>query len=280
MKELLLPIAPDSFSLRFLYGTAPGRVLLRLLTVPCFSRFSGKFLDSSLSRVLISPFIRKNSIRLCEYVPCRYRSFNDFFIREIRKELRPIDSEPNHLISPCDGLLSVYPVTDSIVIPVKHSSYSLSRLLDDPELAEEFQEGICLVFRLCVHHYHRYCYVDSGSKGKNIHIPGRLHTVRPIAQEAVPVFTENAREYTVINSPVFGKVIQMEVGALFVGKIRNYLEAAAVRRGDEKGCFLYGGSTVIVLLKKGAVQLPEWACSAAAHGCEIPVKMGEMIGIH
>lgn len=277
MNEITIPYPKDSRLLELLYHTVPGRLLLKGLVSPGLSEFCGKFLDSSFSKFLISPFIRKNDIRISDYTDCEYKSFNDFFSRSIRPELRPLDPDPEHLIAPCDGLLSAYRISDSTVIPVKHRRYSIDDLLDNPQLASEYRNGTCLVFRLCVNHYHRYCYADSGTKGKNIHIPGVLHTVRPVALSSVPVFSQNTREYTLIDTDSFGSVVQMEVGALLVGKIDNYHEACRIQRGQEKGRFLYGGSTIILLLKPHAASISEWVFDAAKNSCEIPVKMGEMI---
>ena len=187
-------------------------------------------------------------------------------------------SDPSALIAPCDGLLSAYHVSGDTVIPVKQSSYTVSSLLGGDALSQRYQNGICLVFRLCVNHYHRYCYVDSGVKGGNVFLPGKLHTVRPIALEKFPVFTQNCREYTVIKTENFGDIIQMEVGALLVGKIRNWHGAGNVRRGEEKGMFLYGGSTVILLLEEGRACLPEELYQATGNRIETPVKMGQRIG--
>ena len=268
----------DSFFLRFLYHTIPGRAFLKLLTAPSVSSICGKFLDSSFSCCLISGFIRKNGIHPGDYINQTYTCFNDFFSREIRPELRPIDSNPEHLIAPCDGLLSVYPLDKKRIIPIKQSCYSVKDLLGCESLAEQFSDGLCLVFRLCVNNYHRYCYADSGWKSDNTHISGILHTVRPIALEALPVFTTNSREYTLIQSPCFGPILQMEVGALLVGKIENYHRSCEVKRGKEKGRFLYGGSTVILLLKKGAAVISEDILSASIQGKEYPVIMGQQIG--
>ena len=145
-------------------------------------------------------------------------------------------------------------------------------------MAQKYENGTCLVFRLCVHHYHRYAYPDNGRKTKNTFIPGVLHTVRPVALRELPVFTENAREYTVIRSENFGDVLQMEVGAMLVGKIDNYHQEADVRRGQEKGRFLYGGSTIILLLEPGTVAVTEKFFKATRAGEETEVKMGEAIG--
>ena len=260
--------------LSFLYRTLPGRILLRPLVSRPVSRLCGRFLDSPLSRPLIGRFMKKQQIDPALYLPEEYRCFNDCFCRRIRPELRPIDPDPGRLIAPCDGLLKVIPLQQDTVVAVKQSEFSLKTLLQDEELAARYHGGLCLVFRLCVNHYHRYAYAESGQKGENIFIPGKLHTVRPVALENRPVFTENCREYTVIQTQRLGVLTQMEVGALLVGKIHNYHGASAVTRGEEKGRFLYGGSTVILLIEPGRVVMDP-AFSAET---ETPVQMGSAIG--
>lgn len=272
-------IAPkESAALRFLYGTVPGRVLLKPLCMPWVSRLCGAFLDSRASKCLIAPFVRRHGVDLSEYESADYPSFNAFFSRRIRENRRPVAADPHALIAPCDGLLTVYPIRDGTVIPVKQSRYTVSSLLGGDKAAADYENGLCLVFRLCVRHYHRYCYVDNGLPGPTVRLPGKLHTVRPIALAQFPVFTENCREYTVIETEHFGDVVQMEVGAMLVGKIRNYPKSGPVRRGEEKGMFLYGGSTVLLLLKEGAARVPEALYEAAESGVETPVRMGQEIG--
>ncbi|MBQ2576900.1 MAG: phosphatidylserine decarboxylase [Lachnospiraceae bacterium] len=262
----------------FLYGTIPGRILLKLLTARKVSKLAGRFLDSSASKFLIRPFVEKNGIDLTECEFSEFRCFNDCFTRRLKRELRPIDREASHLISPCDGLLRVWSIQDDFVLPVKESEYRISDLLRSEEKAQMFKDGYCLVFRLCVNHYHRYCYIDDGKKGENYFIPGKLHTVRPIALRSVPVFTENCREYTLMETENFGWVTQIEVGAMLVGKIANLHGSGHMTRGEEKGKFLYGGSTIVVLLQKDAVTLREDLWEATAKGEEVPVRMGECIG--
>ena len=265
--------------LKFLYGTAFGRVLLRPLTSRGLSRFAGKVMDSRVSKPLIRPFVKNNGIDLSEYLPEDYRCFNDCFTRRIRPELRPVDPSADALVSPCDGRLSVWRIGEDTVLPIKQSRYTVSGLLKNEALAREFYGGQCLVFRLCVENYHRYCYFDSGTKGENVFIPGKLHTVRPVALAAVPVFTENCREYTVMQTEHFGKAVQIEVGAMLVGKIENLHGAGSFTRGEEKGRFLYGGSTVVLLLQKNAAQIDDRFLKASARGEELAVRMGERIGV-
>ncbi len=265
--------------LHLLYHTVPGRVLLKPLSSRIISRASGAFLDSRASKFLIRPFIKKNGIPMEEYETEDYRCFNDCFSRHIREGQRPYDQEPGDFAAPCDGLLSVWPVTKDTVLPVKQSLFSVPRLLQDPELAERYQGGICLVFRLCVNHYHRYAYAESGEKSVDRLIPGAFHTVRPVALESMPVFTENTRVYTQIRTERFGTIVQMEVGAMLVGKIANHEPGEAhVERGQEKGTFLYGGSTIIVLVEKDRLRIDPALLRASAAGEESPVRMGQKIG--
>lgn len=264
--------------LRYMYHTMPGRILLKALSGRRFSALCGRFMDSGLSRPLIHSFVRKNHINLSEYTTTHFRSFNDCFTRRIRAEMRPIPHNPRALIAPCDGRLSAYRISDGLVMPIKQSWYSVEELLGGDPIAAEYCHGICLVFRLCVDNYHRYCYIDNGTKGRNIFLPGQLHTVRPIALSRVPVFVRNCREYTVMNTVAFGPVTQIEVGALLVGKILNHDEQARIRRGDEKGMFLYGGSTIVLLLREGAADLSNEFFRKTEQGEETPVRMGEILG--
>jgi len=265
--------------LTFLYKTAPGRCFLKLLASRAVSKMCGAFLDSRLSASLIKGFVKKNNIDLNDYELDGIKTFNQFFRRRIKDGKRPFDMNPSHLCAPCDGLLTAYPVNDEgTVIPIKQSKYTVASLLKGQELASRYSGGWCLVFRLCVDNYHRYAYPVSGVKGPNIFIPGILHTVQPIALEGFPVFAQNCREYTVIESPEFGKVVQMEVGAMLVGRIVNLEQEGKAERGMEKGYFEYGGSTVILLIEKDKLQVHREILENSQNGTETPVKMGECIG--
>ena len=267
----------EGTALRFLYHTAAGRLLLHLLTARWVSKAAGTFLSSPLSRFLIPSFIRKAGIDFSELEQTKFRSFNDCFTRKIKPELRPILGGEEEIISPCDGLLSVYRIEDRTVLPVKQSRYTVDSLLQNQELAARYRDGWCFVFRLCVEHYHRYCYPVSGVKNENRFIGGKLHTVRPIALREVPVFCENCREYTTIQTDRFGPVTQMEVGALLVGKIQNDDGAGPVTKGAEKGRFLYGGSTIVLLFEKDAVKPLDPFLNESQRGNETAVKLGQII---
>lgn len=265
-------------ALRFLYRTAPGRVLLKVAVRPGISRFGGRILGSRLSAVKIRGFIKKNGIDMAEYEQRKFRSFNDFFTRKILPEKRAVDMEPRHLVSPCDSKLSAYPVDENSVFRIKGCDYTVEKLLENRALAGEFSGGYCLIFRLCVDDYHRYCYIDNAVKGANIHINGELNTVQPLVLEHRDIYARNAREYTVMETENFGRVAQVEVGALMVGKITNHHAACAIKKGEEKGLFEFGGSTIVLLVSKDRVRLDEGILESAAAGFEVVVKMGEKIG--
>ena len=261
-----------------MYGSALGRLLLKPLTAPWLSKAAGRLLSTRASCILIKPFINSNHIDMSQLEPVEYASYNDFFSRRIRPEARPVDMDPRHLVSPADSKLTVLPITETGRFTLKHTAYTVGSLLKDPALAAQYVGGWACIFRLTVDDYHRYCYPFSGEKGENVRIPGKLHTVNPIANDFFPIYKENAREYTVLRTGDFGEVIAMEVGALLVGKIVNHHGPASVRRGQEKGYFQFGGSTVVLLLKKDTAVIDDDILENSRNGIETVVKFGEKIG--
>ena len=264
--------------LKRLYGNVFGRVLLKLLTARWISKVAGAFLSTKLSCRLIPSFIRKNNIDMSQYEDETYGSYNAFFCRRIRPQLRPVDCTPEHLISPADSKLTVLPITADSRFSLKNTEYTTASMLCDPELAKQYEGGYCCIFRLTVDDYHRYCYVADGEKEDNVFLKGKLHTVNPIANDYYPIYKENSREYSVLHTKAFGDVLMMEVGALLVGKIVNHHGKASVKRGQEKGYFQFGGSTVVVLLKKDTVCIDEDLLENSRQGYETVVKFGEKIG--
>ena len=264
--------------LGMVYGSAVGRMLLKPLVSPVVSRIAGKFLSGRMSTFLIRPFIRRNNIDMMQFESVQYGSYNEFFSRKIRAGQRSIDRRADHLISPCDSKLTALKISPESRFCLKHTQYTLESLLRSESLAEKYSGGHALIFRLTVDDYHRYCYVADGQKGENVRIPGVLHTVNPIANDHYPIYKENSREYSLLHSNTFGDILMMEVGALLVGKIVNHHGAAKVKRGEEKGYFQFGGSTVVLLFEKDAVQIDEDILNNSAMNIETIVRMGEKIG--
>ncbi len=270
----------ESFGINFLYNTSFGRFILKGFVNPTISKYAGKVLSSSFSRHIIPFFIKKNNIDINEYeiAPKGFKSFNDFFIRKIKSNYRII--EKSAIISPCDGLLTVSNINNDSVFFIKNTRYSLSQLLRDEKFAKEFIGGTALVFRLTPAHYHRYSFCVSGVINYSKQIKGILHSVRPICHEKFPVFIENSREYVVIENEFLGKIVQMEVGALLVGKITNYSfdGRKKINQGIEKGYFEYGGSS-IVILSKIKLDLSNFKNHIVCTNEEISVKLGEALTI-
>lgn len=265
--------------LSFLYTNIFGRMLLKPLIQTQVSKLAGRYLSSAHSKWLISKFIERNEINMDIYEECDYSSFNDFFTRKIKPDCRPVPEDLDVLISPCDCLATVYPIQENTTFSIKNTEYTLRSLLRSPRLAKRFRGGYAYVLRLTVEDYHRYLYSVSGKQSKNYHIDGTYHTVNPIANDYLPIYKENTREYTVIHSKEFGDVLQMEVGALLVGKISNHKQSTVVTRGEEKGFFEYGGSTIVVLTQKGRVTPRSDLLTNSKNGYETKVLQAHPLGI-
>lgn len=267
----------ESKLLGLLYSNVMGRLILKIFTTKLFSNIIALYMNSFLSKYRIKRFIKKNKIDMACYKRCSYSSFDEFFTREINFDKRPLTDNKDLLVSPCDSKLSVYKIDDNTNLNIKNSWYTIDELLQDNNLASKYKGGYCLVFRLCVDDYHHYHYIADGILGFNRKIQGVLHTVRPIAQKYTKVFSENTREYSLLKTSSFGDVIQMEVGALIVGKICN-LNKEKFIRGEEKGHFRFGGSTVILLFEKDKIYIDEDILRQSEKDIEVKVNLFEVVG--
>jgi phosphatidylserine decarboxylase len=263
--------------LRLLYNTVLGRIILKPLVCPAVSKAAGFFLNSKPSKIFIKRFIKKNNIDLCDYEGQHYTSFNDFFTRKIKPESRPIASG-DVLISPCDGMVTAFKIENDSSFFIKGVKYTIEELLRNTFLSEKYSGGTCIIFRLAVDNYHRYCFCADCNVETPIKIEGKYHTVQPIAMRRYKIFRENAREYTLLHSKHFGDIVQMEVGALLVGKISNTCSLNTAVKGCEKGKFLFGGSTIVLLLEKDKVNLDVEFFDNTKRNLETAVKYGEKIG--
>ena len=197
--------------LTFLYTTSVGNRLLRILVSPAVSKAAGCVMNSRLSLIAVSGFIKSQNIDVSEFEKTSFSSYNDFFTRKLKPDARLLAQGDDILISPCDAKLTIFPITNDSRFLIKQGQYTVQSLLRDEKLAKQFEGGILWQLRLSVDDYHRYCYIDWGVKGENHFLPGILHTVRPIALASCPVFIQNSREYTVLETEHFGAVTQVEV---------------------------------------------------------------------
>lgn len=248
-----------------------SKILTNILTSKIISKVYGLYNNSSLSKKKIDTFIKENNIDIREYENTDYKNFNDFFIR--KKKKINIDQINNHLISPVDGKLLVYKVSDK-KINVKGLDYTLEELFDE-DVNNQFSNGYVLVFRLALDDYHRFHYIDSGKRIKRKKIKGKLHTVSSSSSK-YKIYKENEREFSILLTNNFGLVYYMEVGALLVGKIVNY-DKDKFRRGEEKGYFLPGGSTVILLVNN--VIIDKDILNNSKKDIEVLVSVGQRVGV-
>ena len=263
--------------LNFLYNNLFGRILLKMWFItPIYSKIIAKRKNSKKSIKEIEPFIIKNNIKIDEFEDKKYISFNDFFIRKYKKENMHINKEKNTLISPAESKLLVYNIEKDLKVKIKGSIYSLFEIVKDNEIEKEFIDGKILIFRLGVNDYHRYISIDDGRLIKTNKIKGKLHTVSSISDK-YKIYKENAREVNYLECSNLGKIIQIEVGAMQVGKIVN-LKKDKFTKGEEKGYFEYGGSTIVVIIKKDKIEIDQDILENSKNGIETKIKIGEKIG--
>ena len=270
-------INESSKTLNFLYDSFLGRIILKIFVSKFMSNIIGFYMNSRLSKHKIHKFVKKNNINTFEFEAKNYKSYNEFFTRKVIPYKRPISAAKNLFISPCDGKLSVYKINEDLTLNIKDSYYSIDTLVEK-NIMEEYKDGLALVFRLSTDDYHRYCYIDSGKKTKNHYIKGIFHTVQPISLKHYNYYKTNSREYTILNTNNFGKVIDIDIGAMGVGRIRNNHEEYTFKKGEEKGYFEFGGSTIVLLVKKGTVDIDKDILENSKEGIETIVKYGEAIG--
>lgn len=260
----------ENKSLKFLYNTIFGRFLLKIATLPFVARLCAIYMNSRLSNIRIKRFIKNNNIDMREYSEKNYTSFNDFFTRKIKEGMRDIS---DGLISVCDSSLSVYKIDNDSCFEIKNSIYTMEELIREEKNNYEY----ALVFRLGVNDYHHYIFPDDGKVLNIKHIKGILHTVQPIAFKRYKVFTENTRDVTFLKCSNLGEICYIEVGAMLIGKIINE-DVMFFKKGDEKGHFEFGGSTVVLLIEKNKVRIKNEILENTKNGVETMVKLGEKIG--
>jgi len=267
--------------LKWLYYNPLGEVTLNTLVKRKFvSDFYGRLMDTKWSAKKIEPFVKEYNIDLSIAEKTHFDSFNDFFIRKLKPGARPIDTAQNVVVSPGDGKILVYPDVSKDDFVIKGYKFNLKTYLNNDSLAEVFKNGSMAVIRLCPTDYHRFHFPLSGKVSENILINGYLYSVSPIAlKRMADIFLLNKREYVILANRRFGDVIVSEVGATMVGSIVQTYKSNEVKKGQEKGYFKFGGSTVVLIFKKDIVKFDKDLIQNSSKGLETQVLMGEHIGI-
>lgn len=242
-----------------------------------FSEVYGSYKATRLSAKAIPEFIKNFQIPKEEFVSEEYQSFNDFFIRRFREGARDFGTNPHSLRAFAEGRYLAFAEIEQ-KIPVKGVNLELTVLLKDLPERDLFKSGPTLIARLCPVDYHRFHFPCAGKILKTTRSHGPLHSVNPIAMENVDgILFTNERQVSLLETPVFGLLAYIEVGALCVGRIVQ-THGEKFKTGDEKGYFLFGGSTVILVGQKGKFRIDEDLLEKSAHGQEVFVKLGTQIG--
>ena len=267
-------------ALRFAYETLLGRTLWPIL-------FGSKLISAVMGRRYDSPKSKRDIAKLAAIPGCRadeaekplgeYASFNEFFTRRLKPGARPLGEG---FVSPADGRLRLYLNAGlDTPFPLKGATRSL-RSVWEGNSSSSSRVDIC-VLRLAPVDYHRFHYpCDTTVTAPVRVVPGKYHSVNPIALVRYPdVYADNERQI-VEGESSFGRYWMIDVGAFGVGTIvQTAAEPGEHKKGDERGYFKFGGSTVIVVTAAGAIKWDPDLVLNSADGLETRVLCGERIGL-
>lgn len=268
--------------LNWLYHNPIGKASLWTIAKRKFVSASyGKLQEKPASADKIQPFINDYDVDMSIAQKQNFKSFNDFFIRKLKPEARPIVADSLAVASPADGKILAYENVNNSDFYIKGLRFNVRSFLDNKALGKKFENGSMIVFRLAPPDYHRYHFPVSGiTTGSNSKIEGDYYSVSPLAlREKAEIFWLNKREYGVIKSPIFGDVLMVEVGATMVGSMIQTYTGTTVKKGEEKGYFKFGGSTVVLLFEKNKVKIDHDLLVNTLKTLETTIKMGEQIAV-
>jgi len=264
--------------LRFLYTSKICRPLGVLLAeLPFFSRFIGWWHCRSWTKKKILPFITRFGIDTTEFEqPVEsYSSFNAFFVRTLKKESRPLAQGP---IIPADGNYLFYQdVASCDVFIVKNKKFHIKKLIGVDSLEKDYSQGSMVIASLSPSDYHRFHFPCDCIPGPARLINGPLYPTHPLVIiQNIILFAENKRMITELKTDRYGTILFIEIGATAVGTIhQNYKPGIPYKKGDEKGYFSFGGSSIILLFEKGCIDLATDILTYSAQHIETLCRMGQ-----
>ncbi|TDL99108.1 MAG: phosphatidylserine decarboxylase [Flavobacteriaceae bacterium] len=270
---------PSIREIYFFYHHPFGKKLLGLMASKMVSSLGGWFMNQGFSKSRIQAFVSNYKVKMEEYIIPQdgFKSFNDFFYRKIKPEARPILGD---ISSPADGRVTVFPrVEDFQPFFVKDKQFTVSTFLDSIPLAETFAGGSMAIVRLAPVDYHRYHFPFAGVASESQKIGGKYYSVSPLALgKSLTIFLQNKREYTTVLTDEIGEYLFCDVGATMTGSIFQTYEAESrVEKGQEKGYFAFGGSTVVLFFQEGTIEFSPDLVKNTQDGFETKVLMGEEI---
>lgn len=274
---------PWKYWLKWQYNNPIGKLCLRAVINRKFvSSMCGRFMDMRLSRKKIAKIARNHNVDMGEFEKdiSDFRSFNDFFMRRLKPGARQIDEDSSVVCSPADGnVLGFEKISHLDNFFIKGEQFTLSTFLQDEALASKYEEGSLVIFRLAPYDYHWFHFPVSGHVNSSVKIKGRYDSVSPYAvKKNVRIYCRNKREYSVIKTEESGSVLMAEIGATMVGSIvQRFFPYSAVEKGQEKGHFLFGGSTVVLLFEPDRVKIDKDLVQNTLNNLETRALMGESI---
>jgi phosphatidylserine decarboxylase len=269
--------------LNFAYCNVLGRLTISsLIKRKLLSILYGKYAKSSLSTREIKPFVEKFGIKTDSFEKKinDFKSFNDFFCRKLKPSARPISPTPNSIVAPSDGrMLAFESIEKTTPFFVKGEQISVEALTRDSELASKFQNCCMLISRLSPTDYHYFHFPVDCVPQRTYLIDGEYSSIHPIAMKGrFSTFLQNKRMSTLLKTKLCSEILMVEVGATFVGSIRQtFVPFQKALKGEEKGYFQFGGSTVILLFKKGVLKFSEDLLKNTKDGIETYILMGDSI---
>ena len=278
-------------AVRLIYDNKIGRGLAEgILSRSWFSKLYGAYQASRLSAHKVEPFIKKFNIPMDEYETGPFQNFNEFFIRKFRDGRRPFVKAAREMGAFAEARYLAYEkILPNQKFPVKGKSLSAAALIGSKEKGKIFEGGPLLLARLCPTDYHRFHFPDAGCVTASYTIHGKLHSVNPLALKYKDdIFITNERQVSLLETKNFGRLAYIEVGALCVGRIVQSFGKGSdwspdndnleFERGQEKGYFLFGGSTVIVLGEPGIWKPDSDLMEQTKLGRETLVCLGDRVG--
>lgn len=283
--EIKVEKVPGEKYLKFLYYNPLGELPLNLVVKKKFlTEYYGKKMDKPESVKKIPSFIEQADINIAEAKKRveEFKSFNDFFYRELKEGARTVDYRENVLASPADGKILAFENLDrEKEFYIKGDRFTLEEFFADKELANKYKNGVFMIIRLAPIDYHRFHFPADGEISESKLIDGVYYSVSTYAiKKNFRILCENKREYSILKTEKFGDIAMFEVGATMVGGIKqSYKSNSYVKKGEEKGYFYFGGSTCVLVFERGKVKIDEDLLENTKKGIETKVYMGEKIGI-
>lgn len=249
-------------------------------------------IESSWVQPTIKKFVKIFSVNMAEAKVqdlSQFRTFNEFFTRELKQGVRPVDTSEKVLACPVDGTISqTQAITQGEIFQAKGRYYSANTLLGgDTVLSHVFNHGFFSTIYLSPRDYHRIHMPCDATLTHQIYIPGRLFSVAPFTVNTIPrIFARNERVVSLFDTE-YGRIAMVLVGAINVAAIEtvwgglitpppgkkvvtNTYSSGEVtlKKGEEMGRFNMG-STIVLLMESNIFE----GCHDVSTGTT--VRMGE-----